>query len=247
MLSRHYKTRRAKGFTLTELLVVLALLALLAAILIPVVARARESARRASCQSQLKQIGAALMLYTQDWDELYPACAWHQQAGEPDNTLALGKALEPYHKHPALWRCPDDTQHSGPVDAHYHAVSYAYNTWQFCHDGRGAVEPPHAVGLAAMEAPAAVAICWGAWTDNAGHSFIFDHPYGGQGYPASRIEGSPVSAVSATREGHFGGGNFCFADGHVKWQATPAIEQQLVAARAQAPGTVTIFGEFPAP
>lgn len=62
---------RNKGFTLIELLVVVAIISLLAAILFPVFSRARENARRTSCQSNLKQIGLAIMQYTQDNDERY--------------------------------------------------------------------------------------------------------------------------------------------------------------------------------
>lgn len=58
-----------RGFTLIELLVVIAIIAILAAILFPTFARARENARRASCQSNLKQMGLAWMQYTQDYDE----------------------------------------------------------------------------------------------------------------------------------------------------------------------------------
>ncbi|MFA7373675.1 MAG: prepilin-type N-terminal cleavage/methylation domain-containing protein, partial [bacterium] len=58
---------RRRGFTLIELLVVIAIIALLAAILFPVFSRARESARGAQCQSNLKQIGAASLMYAQDW------------------------------------------------------------------------------------------------------------------------------------------------------------------------------------
>jgi prepilin-type N-terminal cleavage/methylation domain-containing protein/prepilin-type processing-associated H-X9-DG protein len=60
------------GFTLIELLVVIAIIALIAAILFPVFAQAREKARSAACQSNLKQIGMALMLYVQDYDQTYP-------------------------------------------------------------------------------------------------------------------------------------------------------------------------------
>jgi prepilin-type N-terminal cleavage/methylation domain-containing protein/prepilin-type processing-associated H-X9-DG protein len=70
MLSR--KPYRKLAFTLIELLVVIAIIAILAAILFPVFARARENARRASCLSNLKQIGLGIMMYTQDYDEKYP-------------------------------------------------------------------------------------------------------------------------------------------------------------------------------
>src|SRR5688500_20208201 len=65
--------RKHRGFTLIELLVVIAIIALLAAILFPVFARARENARRTSCQSNLKQIGLGIVQYYQDYDECLPA------------------------------------------------------------------------------------------------------------------------------------------------------------------------------
>lgn len=61
-----------KGFTLIELLVVIAIISILASILFPVFARARENARRASCVSNLKQIGLGMMMYLQDYDERFP-------------------------------------------------------------------------------------------------------------------------------------------------------------------------------
>src|SRR5438876_5300704 len=64
--------RSKKAFTLIELLVVIAIIAILAAILFPVFAQAREKARQATCASNLKQIGTAFMLYTQDYDETFP-------------------------------------------------------------------------------------------------------------------------------------------------------------------------------
>src|SRR5439155_13821342 len=65
---------KRKGFTLIELLVVIAIIAILAAILFPVFARAREKARGASCLSNMKQIGLAIIMYTQDYDETLPVC-----------------------------------------------------------------------------------------------------------------------------------------------------------------------------
>src|SRR5947199_5029773 len=63
---------RSRAFTLIELLVVIAIIAILAAILFPVFAQAREKARQATCQSNLKQIGTAFSLYLQDFDESFP-------------------------------------------------------------------------------------------------------------------------------------------------------------------------------
>src|SRR5579872_7481927 len=72
-------TRRS-GFTLIELLVVIAIIAILAAILFPVFAQAREKARAITCLSNLKQIGLACTMYTQDYDETLPF-AWSAQGG----------------------------------------------------------------------------------------------------------------------------------------------------------------------
>ena len=64
--------RRKAAFTLIELLVVIAIIAILAAILFPVFAQAREKARQSACVSNLKQIGTAFAIYTQDYDGLLP-------------------------------------------------------------------------------------------------------------------------------------------------------------------------------
>src|SRR5580658_2308874 len=68
--------KRRSGFTLIELLVVIAIISLLAAILFPVFARARENSRRASCQSNLKQLALSCIQYSQDYDEELPLPAW---------------------------------------------------------------------------------------------------------------------------------------------------------------------------
>src|SRR6267154_425236 len=66
------RKNHASAFTLIELLVVIAIIAILAAILFPVFAQAREKARQASCQSNLRQLGLATLMYVQDYDETYP-------------------------------------------------------------------------------------------------------------------------------------------------------------------------------
>ena len=63
---------KQRAFTLIELLVVIAIIAILAAILFPVFAQAREKARTTACVSNLKQIGLAIRMYSQDYDELFP-------------------------------------------------------------------------------------------------------------------------------------------------------------------------------
>src|SRR5688500_3150797 len=64
--------RGHSAFTLIELLVVIAIIAILAAILFPTFGQAREKARQISCLSNIKQIGTAMLMYTQDYDEAFP-------------------------------------------------------------------------------------------------------------------------------------------------------------------------------
>ena len=96
-------TRRTKtrAFTLIELLVVIAIIALLAAILFPVFARARENARRASCQSNLKQIALGIKQYTQDYDERFPPAIVSD-----GTTIGCAGAIQPYVKSEQIFQCP---------------------------------------------------------------------------------------------------------------------------------------------
>src|SRR6478736_708659 len=92
----------SRGFTLIELLVVIAIIDILAAILFPVFARARENARRASCQSNLKQLSLGLVQYVQDYDEKNPAKPYSgfgtaYQCTEPE-TGNWGNQILPYVK-----------------------------------------------------------------------------------------------------------------------------------------------------
>jgi prepilin-type N-terminal cleavage/methylation domain-containing protein/prepilin-type processing-associated H-X9-DG protein len=104
---------RQRGFTLIELLVVIAIIAILAAILFPVFAQAREKARQTGCASNLKQQGAALMMYVQDADEVWPPAYYY---GNPTSGGSLDASgiyqwsgfCQPYIKNRGIFVCPSD-------------------------------------------------------------------------------------------------------------------------------------------
>ncbi|HEX8833141.1 MAG TPA: DUF1559 domain-containing protein [Abditibacteriaceae bacterium] len=105
--------RRKAAFTLIELLIVIAIIAILASILFPVFARARENARRATCQTNLKNIGLAVIQYSQDYDETLPSHDSNQagQANSYDTTLSpyIGAiASRNGTARMNIWTCPSE-------------------------------------------------------------------------------------------------------------------------------------------
>jgi prepilin-type N-terminal cleavage/methylation domain-containing protein len=93
---------RRHGFTLIELLVVIAIIAILAAILFPVFAQARHKARVTVCVSRMKQLGAAWIMYAQDYDEVY------SPSDKRNNVIPSADAIAPYLKNDQIRRCPED-------------------------------------------------------------------------------------------------------------------------------------------
>jgi prepilin-type processing-associated H-X9-DG protein len=119
---------------LIELLVVIAIIAILAAILFPVFAQAREKARQASCQSNLKQLGMATQMYKQDYDETYPMLE-----NTPPQRYTVANMLDPYIKvnkrnannlggnlwpEDSVWRCPTAESYADGSLNSYFTVGY---------------------------------------------------------------------------------------------------------------------------
>ena len=110
-----------RGFTLIELLVVIAIIAILAAILFPVFAKAREKARTASCQSNLKQIALASISYANDYDETLVKCyesnnstgSWTYNRRWFWNSDTNPGMLWPYIMNRQIFLCPTDGAYGG--------------------------------------------------------------------------------------------------------------------------------------
>jgi prepilin-type N-terminal cleavage/methylation domain-containing protein/prepilin-type processing-associated H-X9-DG protein len=105
--------RKVSGFTLIELLVVIAIIAILAAILFPVFARAKETARAASCSSNLRQINSALLSYIDDNDGRFPTSSgidfgpiWERISGGLATGPYIQDLLHPYIRNGGIWMCP---------------------------------------------------------------------------------------------------------------------------------------------
>jgi prepilin-type N-terminal cleavage/methylation domain-containing protein len=114
MRSSLFSSRGARGFTLIELLVVIAIIAILAAILFPVFAKARESARRTACVSNVRQLSTAMMMYVSDYDQTYPPRMPPPPAPggipcKPCRTVDWRLYAMPYVKNTQLFICPSDS------------------------------------------------------------------------------------------------------------------------------------------
>lgn len=110
---------------LIELLVVIAIIAILAAILFLVFARARENARRTSCQSNLKQMGVMVMQYTQDYDERHPPTFYGASASGISQSWVT--FMQPYIKSTQVFQCPSESEATGNAPGASFPVHYAYN------------------------------------------------------------------------------------------------------------------------
>jgi len=188
-----------RGFTLIELLVVIAIIAILAAILFPVFSRAREQARKAACMSNMKQIGIALMMYVQDWDETYPfinACGT-----APANQVGpISIKLDPYVKNKQVFSCPS------AGNMHKSGIDIAWNNLM----GKICRRYSNVNKLTALPTPAETAALGDSNLDFVmcgGRSTVYANAC------------SPCKAANRSRKytRHTEGSNLVFADGHAKW------------------------------
>ncbi|HEX3000735.1 MAG TPA: DUF1559 domain-containing protein [Armatimonadota bacterium] len=207
---------RRGGFTLIELLVVIAIIAILAAILFPVFARARENARKANCQSNLKQIGTAWSMYAQDYDEI-SVPGW-SQAGTA-RTL-----LDPYIKNANVWGCPSAVNQNsyGENDAVCSArpASWFVNT-------AGTISYCDAAMIDHTTAANTDPL---TWKEGGSPDWEVRFPYYGSVVPPSAPSADPTwNNTSLSYQPrrpfprHSDGLNCLFVDGHVKWYKISAV------------------------
>jgi prepilin-type N-terminal cleavage/methylation domain-containing protein/prepilin-type processing-associated H-X9-DG protein len=204
--------RSKRAFTLIELLVVIAIIAILAAILFPVFARARENARRASCQSNLKQIALGYKQYIQDYDEKYPQVDVGNQSG----AAGWAVSLQPYLKSSQIFQCPSDTKAPGAD-----ATTVGYTDYWYNANLTGRNE--------AFLGATAVTVLSGDGDGNAAESIgnyavSYDGNIDLNNDGTAETTANSVTVVAFTaiddakgRKKHLDGANYSFADGHVKW------------------------------
>ena len=230
----------SRGFTLIELLVVIAIIALLSAILFPVFSQARENARRASCQSNLKQIGLGVLQYLQDSDE------YMVSGGPSSGIVGAGWAgqVYPYVRSIQVYVCPDDinpsvfvTDGAGQFVCSYF-VNRSVNT-----DSTGTIVKP--INVASMPATSLTVLAAEVYqgrmsgfpTNPSGDTRSSEGdgnylPQYGGGYWTG-LMGNRTAFANFTNPApgtiHFNGSNFLCVDGHVKWEQGSAVSSGYAA------------------
>jgi len=225
-----------RAFTLIELLVVIAVIAILAAILFPVFAQAREKARQISCLSNLKQLGTAVYLYVQDYDEMYPHSDYSLPpgSGSPLNPAANGRYatrvnhykweswLLPYIRNVQVMQCPsrvkdpDAWAQNGEIKN-----GYALNISVTGASDRAINRPSFLGGsLAGVQYPADTMILQELYNQVTYNYMVNDGSY--VLYPAALRESwepylIPDGAVDRRSTPHNDGFNLAYCDGHAKW------------------------------
>jgi prepilin-type N-terminal cleavage/methylation domain-containing protein/prepilin-type processing-associated H-X9-DG protein len=210
--------RTKKAFTLIELLVTIAIIGILAAILFPVFARAREQARKASCQSNLKQLGLAEMMYVQDYDETFQAA--YISGGTVGVSYYWYDMIQPYVKNKQVFICPTagDIQYGNGYGWNIGGKTGG-NGFGLKGTETSVTDAPNSqfVHLATITAPAETILLGDPASNGYASNGWILVSYADKGYFPVLHGGQvgPFNTSSSVAPG--GGGNYLFADGHVKY------------------------------
>ncbi len=212
---------RRSGFTLIELLVVIAIIAILAAILFPVFAQAREKARSAACLSNVKQLASAVLMYTQDYDELLPHHAADvQDFLNPAVAPTWQRGTLPYIKNDKVFFCPSSpqapTQPENATNRLWPRSSYQGNCVVISRTGTALARIPNPADI--LFAQENFFKFFNAYNrpTQSGSNFYYWHLIDCRPqYPGLPMTGGPCGEQYNSR--HFSGGNLVFVDGHAKY------------------------------
>jgi prepilin-type N-terminal cleavage/methylation domain-containing protein/prepilin-type processing-associated H-X9-DG protein len=244
-MKHRFSARR--GFTLIELLVVVAIIAILAAILFPVFEQAQEAAKKASCQANLKQLGIAFRMYSQDYDEQLPPwrtivtgaqppvtgiVPWDGRSPMTAGTMFWHELIYPYVKNVGAYTCPSAEQAMPRFNEYGRAGGYGYNGGHLMDPIPGRTMPSTnpldwtALGDAAIGQPSDTVMMTDS-TDRAQTSADIGWEDTTEGYYWIHPKDDPRWnyfkdwwKYVSNRHGSGdldGGPNVLFVDGHVKW------------------------------
>lgn len=232
--------KNKKAFTLVEILVVVAIIAILAGILFPVFARAREGARRSSCQSNLKQLGLGVAQYVQDYNNKYPVLEDSGDGGmfSTGTPLALSNKktwadrILPYIKNRQVFHCPSvGRPKTGEIDQYSHYGFTAY-TERSCNGDLRFAGRKGIMKQSEIRRPSEVIMMSDyreGYPHVAGVWALSETCFTEASYivtPGSYVSNASETAMCDAGQDcsswpvdgrHLEGANYLFFDGHVKW------------------------------